>query len=337
MMHIAHLTDDPGLGGVNRMIDALIARTRGDFRHARHVVAPARSAPRALGADIIVVHFTLSWRKLAWIAQLHWRNPGTHFVLVEHSYCAGFEARYVAQRARFRAMLRLGYTLFDRIVSVSPAQAAWLRAAAGAAAPRLRVIAPITDVESLRALPRHARPAGAPLRLCGYGRFAPQKGFDTLIAAMRLVDPATATLRLVGLGPDEAALREAARGLPHVRIEGPAADPALLFPGIDALAIPSRFEPYGCVAFEARAAALPMILSTADGLADHPVPDPRLRVPPEDPAALARAIIFLASQDLAALGAAARAGTGRAEDAAAESWRALFHELRAAQAPRLAA
>lgn len=330
MIRVAHVLDDLSMGGVVRMLDALITRLDDGFIHTRHALKAAGTPPQ-LNADIIVLHSTLAWRKLPWLAALRARNGRAALVIVEHSYCAGFETRFVPSPMRLRAMLRLGYGLADRVVSVSHAQAAWIEAATGLSARHVAVIEPLTDLAPLRALPLRedgrGRGLGGRLRLCGYGRFAPQKGFDTLIEAMRHVDQRVAELVLVGAGPEEARLRQLAAGLAHVSFEPAVPSPAALFGRIDALAIPSRFEPYGCVAGEARAAGLPMIVSTADGLMGHFVPSAALRVPPEDALSLAESIAWLARQDLARLGAQARASIMGAEAEAAAAWRGLLGEL----------
>ncbi len=329
-----HLVDDTGLGGVNRWLDAQLPRLAQTAAHRRLAVDPAHDVPPALAADVIVIHFTTSWRKLAWLHGLRLRNAGAHFILVEHSYTPAFEALHVRRKARFRALLRLTYGLMHQVVAVSAAQGAWLLQAASLPPGKLSVIHPVTALGSLRALPPPLpRPAGSPLRVCGYGRYTAQKGFDTLVEAMRLVAPAQATLRLVGFGPEETRLRGLAEGLPHVCVAGPVPGPAALFGEVDAVAVPSRFEAFGCVGIEARAAALPVILSDADGLRDQAVPAPELRVAAGDPGALARAIIWLAGQDLAPLGAAARHATLGAEGLATAAWRRVL--LRACQASAL--
>jgi glycosyltransferase involved in cell wall biosynthesis len=326
MIKVVHLSDDRGLGGVNRAVDALLARLDTSFAHSRQHVQPARELPPALDAQVVVIHFTLSWRKLAWLYGLRARNPGAHLLLVEHSYTRAFEALHVGHRKRFRTMLRLAYGLMDRVVAVSKRQGDWLIEAASLPAGRLVVINPVTDLDALLSLPLPSRRPG-PLRLCGYGRYCPQKGFDTLIDAMRLVKPGVATLRLVGLGPDEKALRELAAGMMHVTVEGPVAGPALLFGDVDAVAIPSRFEAFGLVGLEARAAGCPIIVSAVDGLIDQALPAPELTVLAEDPVALAKAITWLASQDISALGAAARKSVRWTEARTVNGWNQLLREM----------
>jgi D-inositol-3-phosphate glycosyltransferase len=327
MMRVVHLTDDPALGGVNRWLDAQLPRLGKALMHERLSVDPRQGFAPALASEAVVVHFTMSWRKLPWLAALRARNIGSQLILVEHSYTRDFESLHVPHIGRFRTLLRATYALVDQVVAVSENQSRWFAEALGLPERKFQVINPLTDIQPLRALPLPMR-GKEPLRLCGFGRYAPQKGFDDLIAAMRLVSPDLATLRLVGLGPSREALVGMAADLPHVSVEGPVSGPLNLFPEVDAIVVPSRFEPYGCVAAEARAAGRPMIVTTVDGLNDHPVGAPELRVPRSDPASLASAIRWLASQDVTALGARARQSVDGAEDQTTQAWYALFHGAR---------
>jgi D-inositol-3-phosphate glycosyltransferase len=327
MMRVVHLTDDPALGGVNRWLNAQLPRLGKGLIHERLSVDPRRGLAPALASEAVIVHFTMSWKKLPWLAALRARNIGSQLILVEHSYTGDFESLHVPHIARFRALLRAAYALVDQVVAVSENQSRWFAEALGLPTRKFRVINPLTDIAPLRALALPMRGKG-PLRLCAFGRYAPQKGFDDLIAAMRLVSPDLATLRLVGLGPSRDALVRMAADLPHVSVEGPVSGPLSLFPEVEAIVVPSRFEPYGCVAAEARAAGRPMIVTTVDGLNDHPVGAPELRVPRSDPASLASAIRWLASQDIAVLGARARQSVDGAEEQTTEAWYSLFQGAR---------
>jgi len=298
------------------------------FRQSRVSVATHIDVPPRLHADIIIVHFTVSWRKLLWLRWLRQRNTAATLILVEHSYTRCFEQIHVAHRARFRMMLRLVCCLMDRVVTVSEAQGDWLAEAARPPAGKLLVINPHTDLSGLRLLPPPQH-CGGPLSLCGYGRYASQKGFDTLIEAMRLVPREVACLRLVGLGPERQNLVTQAGDLPQVTIDGPVSGPDLLLGAVDAVAIPSRFEAFGNVALEARAAARPIIVSDVDGLTAQALKVPELVVPAEDPPALARAICWLAQQDITLLGMGARRSVAGAEAHTIDRWNGLFAEIAA--------
>ena len=188
---------------------------------------------------------------------------------------------------------------------------------------KLTIIPQARDTSALAAVPPAAGRDG-PLRLGGYGRYAHQKGFDLLIVAMRGVSPAVATLRLAGLGPDEDALRARAAGLPHVQVGGPVADLPAFLTGIDAAVVPSRWEAFGLVALEARAAGRPVIAARTDGLVEQIAPDAGLLCAPDSPHALAAAIHDLAGRDLAAMGEAARRSTAAAMGTTIDGWRNLL-------------
>jgi glycosyltransferase involved in cell wall biosynthesis len=321
MIKVLHFTDDSNPDGVTRSIDSLMSQLDRRFMQARLHVSPETDLPAALPAKILIVHFAISWRKLAWLHGLRARNPRAMLILAEHSFSRGFENMLVPNRIRFRAMLRLACGLMDRVVTMSEEQGDWLWEVACLPREKLLWINPHADLAALRRLPLPARLPG-PLRLCALGRYVWQSGFDTLIDAMKLVSPDIATLRLAGAGPDDDSLRAQASGLPHVSVEGPV--PALeLLASADAAVIPSRFDAFCMAGLMARAAARPIIASGVDGLAGQT----ECRVPPENPPALAQAITQLAGQDLRALSAMARASAEGTEQRTIESWNALLWQM----------
>jgi glycosyltransferase involved in cell wall biosynthesis len=109
-----------------------------------------------------------------------------------------------------------------------------------------------------------ATPAGSREGLVAVGRFAPEKGFDVLLDALRIT---SGHLTLVGDGPLDGALRERAAGL-DVEWAGVMARPALhrLLAGAAAVVIPSRREGLGLVAIEAILLGTPVIASFTGGL-----------------------------------------------------------------------
>jgi glycosyltransferase involved in cell wall biosynthesis len=326
VIRVAHINDDPGLGGINRSLDAQLPRLDPIFRSRRLIVSPARHLPPVLRADVVVIHFALNWGKLAWLKGLRLLNPEAAFILVEHSYTRAFEEQHVRNVRRFRMLLRLACGMMDRVVAVSNAQRDWLTEAASLRPGKVLAINPFTELRDLRRLPLPRREAG-PLRLCAYGRYTAQKGFDTLIEAMRLLSPNLATLRIAGLGPEEDALRAQAKGLAHVTIEGPVKSPESLLSAVDAVVVPSRFEAFGNVGAEARAAGRPLIVSNVDGLVEQALAFRELTVPPADPAALVDAIVWLAGQDLAILADLSRRSSDGSELHTIGRWNALLAEL----------
>jgi glycosyltransferase involved in cell wall biosynthesis len=146
------------------------------------------------------------------------------------------------------------------------------------------------------------------------GVISRRKGSDVFIDAARLVREAApeVELRMVGAPTDvldaEWAQRELARaaelGITHV----PRADVYRELRDWDIFALPSRVDPFPISVLEALGAALPVVGTAVDGLREQVTPDTGVLIPPEDPKALAEAILELHrdSERRAKLGAAGR-------------------------------
>lgn len=268
MLRIAHLVDDTGPGGVTRYLDFLSQDpAMQDFAHHEVIAVPrANPAIRHIDADIIVSHLAITWRGLAGLMLLRARHAGTPLVHVEHSYSSGFVASRVTARTRFQALLRCAYALFDRVVSVSEGQRFWLVSRHLVAANKVDVIHPCVDLSAFRAL----TPVTGPARIFGLiGRFDTQKGFDIAIRAFRALPDPDVRLNIYGGGAEEAALRNAAGEDSRIRFHAFVSDPVSAMAQCDAILMPSRWEPYGIVALEARAAGRLLAVSFIDGLRDH--------------------------------------------------------------------
>jgi glycosyltransferase involved in cell wall biosynthesis len=136
----------------------------------------------------------------------------------------------------------------------------------------------------------------APLAVC-VGRLCRQKGQDVLLrawprVARRIPD---ARLALVGDGPDRAALRLQAAGLPGpaaVLLAGDVPDARPWCAAADVVVLPSRWEGMALAPLEAMAAGRPVVLTDVPG-ARECLPPGHERgglVPPEDEHALAAAV-----------------------------------------------
>jgi glycosyltransferase involved in cell wall biosynthesis len=166
--------------------------------------------------------------------------------------------------------------------------------------------------------------------LLGLGRLHRNKGFDTLIRALRHLPGAQAVI--AGEGPERAALLALARAegvADRLRLPGWRGDAAALLAAADVFGCSSRQEPLGNMVIEAWSAGRPVVAAAVGGPAEL-IADAAtgLLVPPDDPAALAGAVgRVLADRTLAA--ALARAGRARYEAAFAEApvlarWRAFL-------------
>ncbi|ETX13709.1 hypothetical protein OCH239_09040, partial [Roseivivax halodurans JCM 10272] len=124
----------------------------------------------------------------------------------------------------------------------------------------------------------------------------------------RQVDDPKLRLRLIGDGPERAALTALAAGDSRIEICRFAANPASAIAGLDVVAMPSRWEPFGLVALEARAAGRMVIASHVDGLVDQASEGvvPVLSPTPEAWAATIRTITRMAFDQKRAIGHEAR-------------------------------
>ena len=182
----------------------------------------------------------------------------------------------------------------DAFVSISPAVTDELRKAG-------------YDPAKIHALPngvpvpeppwqRRADWRAAP-RAAFVGRLAPEKGLDTLVDAWPAVLAAfpAARLTLVGEGPERAALeaRVARLGLGgSVDLPGAADDATAVLRAADLFVLPSREEGMSVALLEAMALGVPLVATSIPGNRRlvQDFAHGRL-VPPDDPAALARAVV----------------------------------------------
>ncbi|WP_338703684.1 glycosyltransferase [Streptomyces sp. Q6] len=152
---------------------------------------------------------------------------------------------------------------------------------------------------------RFGLPATGPLVVC-VGRLCRQKGQDVLVEAWRgvLRERPGAHLVLVGDGPDLAELRAAAP--PSVTFAGSVDDPAPWYRAADLVVLPSRWEGMALAPLEAMACGSPVLVTDVNGARESLPPPlaPKCLAPPEDPAALTRALVGLLSdaEDLRTLG-----------------------------------
>ncbi|TMV84176.1 glycosyltransferase family 4 protein [Thioclava sp. BHET1] len=326
---ILHLTDDTSPGGVSRLL-AHIQSDPALARLGRHEILPVSrrgmGAP-ALEGDVIVSHLSISWRRLPALIALRARYPHLPLIHVEHSYSAGFTAGNVVRRMRFQTLLRTAYALFDRVVAVSRAQGQWLVSRGLVEGPNLVVIPSTVALERFLILPV---PRG-PVRVVGaIGRFDRQKGFDLLIRAFRATQAPELELRMIGDGPDYARLVALAAGDPRIHFTRFAEDPVAAMAGLDAVAMPSRWEPYGLVALEARAAARPLLVTPVDGLRDHIAAGAQAVAPSVE--AWSEALEALAKGDGRTNAMRGRRLAAQADQAFSDSWRALLAGLVAERA-----
>ncbi|WP_297758859.1 glycosyltransferase family 4 protein [uncultured Shimia sp.] len=321
MIKVVHLVDDTTAGGVMRTLDHLTGRPEltGCVEQSVHAINRGSLTIGRIDADVIVSHLTVSWRGLPGLVALRAMNASAGLVHVEHSYTRAFTALNVARKSRFFALLRVAYSLFDTVVSVSHAQADWLRARSLVLTDALRVIQPQVE---LGALTKIVRPTRKPRVIGAIGRLERQKGFDILIDAFRLCPSPDARLLIFGQGSEKARLEELSAGDPRIEFRGHAEDPAQAYREVDFVAVPSRWEAFGLVVREAKAAGVPVLLSPVDGLLDQ-VGDGAKPVAYCDTKRWANALEDVLRLDDLSTFATGCAATEEESDFAAD-WRAVF-------------
>jgi D-inositol-3-phosphate glycosyltransferase len=324
MPRIAHLIDDTTAGGVMRVLGHIQACPQMSALGTHRIIAVPRDGTAAapIDAEVLVSHLSLSWRRLPWFVSLRAVHAHLPMIHVEHSYTEAYAGLNVIRRARFRTLLATAYSLFDRVVAVSASQGAWLADRGLVAAENLAVIPSTVDLAPFLALP----PAPEDTRVIGaMGRLEPQKGFDTLIAALRGCRARDIELHIFGEGAERARLQAQAAGDPRIRFRG-WVEPHVAMAEVDAVAMPSRWEAYGLVALEARAAGRPLLAAPVDGLKDH-IADGALEVAGRGVAAWTTALEMLAGQHDDVRCARARKAAATAPDRFAAGWAELLRGL----------
>jgi glycosyltransferase involved in cell wall biosynthesis len=135
--------------------------------------------------------------------------------------------------------------------------------------------------------------SGRPVVL-GVGRLAPQKGFDTLIAAASAWSDRTPRPLVViaGDGPLDGELERQARTLSvDARFLGSRHDVTALFAAAAVFVLPSRWEGQPLILQEALRAGRPIVACDVGGVRDLTGGEAALLVPPDDPAALSQAVL----------------------------------------------
>lgn len=270
-MKVLHVLAAGGAGGICGIRPSLqmLADSPLAERHSFAMAGPGELNTTLVdwNPDLLVWHRACSWKGLPSLL-LH---RGQRQILFEHHYCAGFERHNVPSTFRFRTMLRLCYAAMERVVAVSRAQRSWMEEAQLIPPSRSRVLLSSRTVDDFLVLPAPAPACGRPLTLLAYGRLTPQKGFDSLLRALRHLPGAGLRLLLVGSGPQQRELEALAAADPRVEVVGASKDIPALLAQVDAVVIPSRWEPWGNVCLEARAAGRPVIVSEVDGLPEQVV------------------------------------------------------------------
>ncbi|RMF57698.1 MAG: glycosyltransferase family 1 protein [Bacteroidetes bacterium] len=209
----------------------------------------------------------------------------------------------------YHRLRRLALTRADHLFPVSR-YTSDLLADAGIPPERRTVVHNGTDPD--RFAPQDPMPLRARLALgdrptlLTISRLVPRKGLDTVLQALpRVAEAVPQVVYLIGgTGPDRPRLERLAHELgvaSHVRFCGriPDDDLPTYYSAADVFVMPSRLDPphvegFGIVFLEANACGTPVVGAHTGGIPDAIVDgETGLLVPPDDPAALARALTGL--------------------------------------------
>jgi glycosyltransferase involved in cell wall biosynthesis len=205
-------------------------------------------------------------------------------------------------------LLRRAAWSLDQVVAVSEASAERARW-------RERVPRIVYEATPVPELTAQIRSEPRPFKVGTVAVVSTRKGSDLYVEAARrvLADSDAFRFEMVG-APNDAVEREWARAV-VARAEAigvahePSADTFERYRSWDAFVLPSRADPFPIAMLEAMASGLPVIGTRRDGLAEQITEDCGILVEPDDPAALARAIVSLAARsadERRAMGEAAR-------------------------------
>jgi glycosyltransferase involved in cell wall biosynthesis len=208
------------------------------------------------------------------------------------------------------ALLRRAAWHLDEVVAVSRASAAPFRRRGRDP----RIVYEATPVPERAA---EIRDAPRPFRVGTVAVVSTRKGSDLYVEAARQVlgrsDKDAFRFEMVG-APNDAVERDWAAGIveeaTRIGIEHhPSADTFERYRSWDAFVLPSRTDPFPIAMLEAMATGIPVIGARRDGLAEQITAGTGVLVEPDDPDALARAILAVAGRggdERAAMGRAAR-------------------------------
>lgn len=329
-MNVVHLTDSPFFGGPERQMLGLAVslppsvRTKilcfrdhgsaAPFIHRLTLAGvPARmlghANPRFVGmiadvaadlkaeqADVLVCHGYKA-DVVGWFAA---RRAGVPVLSVSRGWTS-HTWKVRLNEAVGRVILRR----MARVVCVSEGQAVKVRKAR-VPADRVRVIRNAIDASRFaggdsggRAALESMFPSRPDTIVVGIGRLSPEKGFDRLLSAARLVVPAfpKTGFVLIGEGPERSRLQEAIRESrleSHVMLAGFRSDVDQLLQGADILAQSSFTEGLPNVVLEACAAGIPVVATDVGGTSEV-IQDGvnGYLVPPDDAPRLAERLLDL--------------------------------------------
>lgn len=261
------------------------------------------------------------------------RSLGIPTATTAHGFAGGDWRNRLNEWVQRRAMRR-----FDAVIGVSRPLVAGL-VASGIPAARVHLVPNAHDGgQPMDREAARARLGVAPgMLLAGWvGRLTHEKGGDVLVDAVATLDDLPLHVAVVGDGRDRPALEERARDRgAHARItwHGRLPEASRLFGAFDLFVLSSRTEGTPMVLFEAMAAGVPIVATAVGGVPDVVSAREAVLVPPDDPAALGRAIRAVVGDPAAARARAAAARLRLEREFGLEAWIARHEALYAGLRP----
>lgn len=253
------------------------------LRKKWNLLGQARAIARLAGvinADVVHAHLYFPAVATAFMRNLRLSRVRTCVTFHNLAY-AGANKTWLGLLVKKRLAALLYPRGFDRMFAVSQAVGTHYQAALG-----LSGVEVCFNPVEMPAVRSATQPQSVP-RITFPGRLVPEKGHQSLIAALSLLKtPVNVTF--AGGGP---LTQELANAAPDVRITGPLPHDEMLteIAQADLVVIPSTHEGFGLTALEAMALGRPVIATRAGGLPEV-LGDTGLLVPVGDSAALAQAI-----------------------------------------------
>jgi len=332
ILHIANFADRVG-GGEESLLT--LARGLDRRRYVPQAVVPGEGeiaeALRRMGIPVAVLPLAplRPWTAPAVLRSLRalgallkqWRPSLIHAHGSRGALYAGITARWLHIPVIWHVRItdrdpfldRILLALSARVIAISKAVRA--RFDGSHHAGKVRVVYNGVDPEGWVPTERLAYSLAGPVVLL-VGRLSPGKGQTTLVRAAPAVLDQVSGARFVLLGADSDGEADRLRRLagelavsPAVEILGWKEDPRSVFQEADVVTLPSRSEGFGRVLVEAAYLAKPVVASRVGGISEVVVDgETGFLVPPDDPPALAEALIRLLTDPnlRARLGKAAR-------------------------------
>jgi glycosyltransferase involved in cell wall biosynthesis len=369
-MRVLHVIDTSFVGGGQTSVRHLLEGFRGTdvaTELACHDGGPLMDAAREVGTHVHAVPFDKRYRpsRARAVARIV-RERGIDLIhshgLLATYYCTVarslFGARVplvyhqhgfhhhnhgaLTQRPRIAAEKALAKRA-DRVLAVSRSD--YDRLAAEGYAPQSRLRLVHYGLPSRPAAPAEVAAARAAMKLDPsatvvglVARLHPQKGVDTFLRAAAIAKERRANLVfvIVGVGQLEAELRALASSIGmngEVRWMNGGMSGVVAMPSFDVGVLSSRWEGLPLVLLELMAAGRPIVATRIEGCLDAVGPDEAEIVQPDDPAAMAEAILRLVSDaELAqsrSAAAQARFHEAFTLDVMVKRVRAVYGEVRA--------